>query len=521
MRSLKATGLLLALGFFAARSVAEELQWRAATPIKSETTPAATAPSSWNSAQPASNFSSAPLLSKPVPVTNVTPVDYRGAVPLVRGSMADEVRDVKLPTGPPLVDSTTSSGGSDKPSTEVIPVRPTPFSPSSHSSPILGGGSTSLFGGPNLCCDDSCCGCSGECCGCFDDCSCCRDRGCFWFGAELLAWRASSQRMLTLLSTFPSGTSEVDILMGNALGAQSLVDQNSLPSNNRGGARFTFGFWIPGCDCLGLEASYFFLGRRSSSAFFNSPNGSPILAIPFIDDATGQQRFGITAHPGPPLPIGGSFAFSASSYVWGVELNLRQKLLCGPCYFVDLLYGYRGIQVQDRIEVTDVETPLNGMGQPIQIWEKFNTLNQFNGGQVGIEGEWHFLPRCFLGGQFKLALGDVTQTVTINGVATPAFDPFGNSNLTLHAENNNIGKFTRNNFAVAPELNLKLGYDITERLQIWVGYDVLFLSSVVRAGDQIDTTFTFPNGQGPRPAVLFKTTSWTGQGFNLGLKYTF
>jgi hypothetical protein len=202
-------------------------------------------------------------------------------------------------------------------------------------------------------------------------------------------------------------------------------------------------------------------------------------------------------------------------------MNLRQKLLCGPNFYVDLLYGYRHLQLQDNINVLDVETPLNNQGQAVQIWESFTTRNQFNGGQVGIEGQWHFLPRFFVDGQFKLALGNVTQTVTINGQAIPALDPFGNSNLTLHAQDNNIGKFSRNTFAVAPELNLKLGYDITDHLQVWVGYDVLFLSSVVRAGDQIDTTFTFPPGQGPRPAVLFNTTSWVGQGFNVGLKYTF
>jgi hypothetical protein len=520
MRSLKATGFLLALGILAARSFAEDLQWRSATPIKAEATTATPASTPWNSAPTRSSRSTTSILSKPVPVTSITPVDYRGAVPLVRGTMADEVRDVKLPAGPPLPPDNTTIFGSDKPNTEVIPVKPREIS---NSSPTLGGGSTSLFSGPILgddcCCGCSgdCCGCCGDCCGCFDNCCCCRDRGCFWFSAEYLVWGVSREHMPALLTTFPNGTSELDIQSGTALGARNIVDQNNLPSTTRSGARFTAGFWLPCCDCLGLEASYFFLARRSSSAFFNSPNGLPILAVPFIDDATGQQRFGITAHPGPP--IAGSFAFNSSSYVWGVELNLRQKLVCGPCYFVDLLYGYRGIQVQDRIDILDVEAPFNG--QAVQIWERFATLNQFNGAQVGIEGEWHFLPRWFLGGQAKLALGNVTETVTINGVAIPAFDIFGNSNLTLHAENNNIGKFQHNNFAVAPELSLKLGYDITDHLQFWVGYDVLFLSNVARAGDQIDTRFTLPNGQGPHPAVLFKTTSWTGQGLNIGLKYTF
>ena len=515
MRCLKATGLLLALGFLTARSFAEELQWRAATPIKTGGTSAATEPPAIsNAAEPQSTPSQVTSLSKPVPVNNVIQVDYSGAVPLVRGkNMADDVRI--LPAGPPLIVDSPTVGGGDKPKTEVIPIKPKEITPSTP----MQDGSISMFGEPSLC-DDCCCGCSGDCCPCFDDCCCCcRDRGCFWFSAEGLAWGVSKQRMPPLLATFPNGTSEIAILQGSATGASTLVDENNLPGNFRAGARFTAGFWLPCCDCLGLEASYFFLGKRTSSAFFNSPNGSPILAIPFVDAATGQQRFGITAHPGPPIPVGGSFAFDASSFMWGAELNLRQKLCCGPCYFIDLLYGYRHIQLQDSINIVDVESPVQG--QSVTIWENFSTRNLFNGGQIGIEGEWHFRPRWFVGGQFKIALGNMTQTVTINGVAIPPFDPFGNSNLTLHAENSNIGKFTRNTFAVAPEAELKLGFDVTDHLRVWVGYDVLYLSSVVRAGDQIDTTFSFPPGQGPRPAVLFRTTSWVGQGVNLGVQYIF
>jgi len=37
-----------------------------------------------------------------------------------------------------------------------------------------------------------------------------------------------------------------------------------------------------------------------------------------------------------------------------------------------------------------------------------------------------------------------------------------------------------------PELNLKIGYDITPNLRAYVGYDFLFISSVVRPAEQID-----------------------------------
>src|SRR5262245_1831954 len=130
MRGLKVTCLLLALGFLAARSFAEELQWRAATPIKTETAPAATEPPAiWNAAQPQSAPSQVTARSKPVPVNNVIQVDYSGAVPLVRGkNMADDVRI--LPAGPPVIVDSPTVGGGDKPKTEVIPIKPKEISPS-------------------------------------------------------------------------------------------------------------------------------------------------------------------------------------------------------------------------------------------------------------------------------------------------------------------------------------------------------------------------------------------------------
>jgi hypothetical protein len=526
MRRLKATGLLLALGILAARSMAEEIQWRPATPNTtsgSSKGPATlvTEPDHAERSQP-----SPVILSKPVPLANVTPVDYRGAVPLVRSAMPmDDVRDVRiLPLGPPLNGNGVNVGG-DKQKEEVIPIQPKEVNPST---PMMGGGSTSWLGGPILG-DDCCCGCSDDCCGCFDNgCCCCAPRGNLWFSAEYLLWGVSQQHMPVLLETFPTGTSQTTVMTSNLL-ATPLVDQNSLPSNTRNGGRFTLGFWIPGCDDLGLEASYFFLGTRNSTAFFAS-SGNPILAIPLINAQNGQPVNAITAHPGPigdgnPLgTVAGSFGLTSQSYLWGVEMNLRQKLCCGPCFYVDLLYGYRHIQLQDFIGIADVETAL---GSTTTTLESFGTRNQFNGGQVGIDAQWHFRPRWFIGTQFKLALGNVTQTDEINGAAFTSIPGMGvmTTPPRLHAQQGlNIGTFSQNRFAVAPEVGLKLGFDITENLKFWVGYDCLFLSNVIRAGDQIDNTISpivagVP--QGNRPTVLFKTTSFTGQGVNFGLMYTF
>ena len=51
----------------------------------------------------------------------------------------------------------------------------------------------------------------------------------------------------------------------------------------------------------------------------------------------------------------------------------------------------------------------------------------------------------------------------------------------------NIGRYTQSKFAVVPEAGVKIGYHLTPNLRLAVGYNFLYLSSVLRPGDQIDT----------------------------------
>ena len=94
----------------------------------------------------------------------------------------------------------------------------------------------------------------------------------------------------------------------------------------------------------------------------------------------------------------------------------------------------------------------------------------------------------------KVALGDNYQSVSINGsslvsgafAATPGTSPGG-----IFTQATNIGLQTRNQFAVVPEAQVQLGYTIWSGIRLFVGYDFIYLSNVVRPGDQIDTTLNF------------------------------
>src|SRR5262249_48023859 len=115
------------------------------------------------------------------------------------------------------------------------------------------------------------------------------------------------------------------------------------------------------------------------------------------------------------------------------------------------------------------------------------TRNHFYGAQVGIAGQkqWGNLT---LDGVLKVALGATHEEVNIQGVQL--FPP-GTPNVDtrtggLFALSSNIGNFSRDRFAVVPEIGVTLGWYLTENVQLTVGYNFLYWSSVVRPGEQID-----------------------------------
>ncbi len=120
-------------------------------------------------------------------------------------------------------------------------------------------------------------------------------------------------------------------------------------------------------------------------------------------------------------------------------------------------------------------------------------------------------------------MGDVNQTASIAGSQNVA-GTGANSGVFANSSTN-AGNYSRNMFAFVPEGTLKIGVDVTDRLRLFVGYDILYLSNAVRAGDAIDTAINTnyqvggaPSGT-PRPAFVFRNSTFTAQGVTAGLEY--
>ena len=98
----------------------------------------------------------------------------------------------------------------------------------------------------------------------------------------------------------------------------------------------------------------------------------------------------------------------------------------------------------------------------------------------------------------------------------------------LLAAGPNLGRFTRDQFSVVPELTLNVGYNVTPNLRLFAGYNFLLWTNVIRPGDQIDhvVDLTFVPNAPPvsfsglnRPRPLFAQRDLVVNGIQFGLDW--
>ena len=349
-----------------------------------------------------------------------------------------------------------------------------------------------------------------------------------YVSAEYLLWATKGDVLPPLISQGSVG----DLAAGLRAGSEGLpgtvnlfggADYNTAV---RSGGRLMAGYWFGDDHCLGIEGGGFFLSSMSKD-FSATGFGSPILARPFFDTTEGGapnvEFVSLINAAGTPV-LGGTASASIRNSFWGAEANLRSNLWCGPRWDVDGLVGYRHLQLDETLNVSESLVGLGAAtGFTFASNDGFHVQNSFNGVQVGLDAERRF-GRWFLDLKTKVALGDVTERADLTGATTSAFNGattfVGNGGL-LTADR--VGSYRQSRFAVSPEVGLNLGYNITEHMRAFVGYDYLYLSSVARAGDQVNLNVNpnrFLGGGGPANSpFVFHSTDYWAQGVNFGLEF--
>lgn len=355
----------------------------------------------------------------------------------------------------------------------------------------------------------------------------CGPPGRAWVRFEWLFWVATGQSLPPLVAAAPAGTARpVAGVLGQPTTAV-LFGGNRGNNDFRNGFRITGGLWLNEAQTFGLQGNFFFLGQ-SRDQFAAGSNGSQVITRPFFNALLGRQDAELVSFPGA---LAGTVTASSQSNVIGAGVNAVHNLCCNPCGRIDLLYGYQYFNLRDQVEVQENLTSLGGAarvppGSTIQVLDRFRTSNNFNGGVIGLATERRY-SSLFVGVQAAVALGANTQTADIEGQTiitppggTPMVSPGG-----LLAQPSNIGHYSRTMFAVMPMVGVRAGMQVTNHARVYAGYNVMYLSNVLRAGDQIDTRVNpalIPPGVpgvGPAlPAFPAHSTDFWLHGVSLGVE---
>jgi len=417
--------------------------------------------------------------------------------------------------------------------------------------------------------------CDGDVTSVCDDCGV---TGGYWMRSEFLQWWTKGTRLPALLTT-----------SANPRGGGDLADPDTsvvfgatrVANRGRSSFRVRLGYWFDPCRNLGWEVEYFDLGLQPTAIVTRS-TGDPVLARPYFDAVNQIHASLLIAYPGLAL---GEFGARNTHYFQSTGASVRRTLLCytkcatcdagcgtgcggaglvedvgvmrgqgiegdpwlgagcgsactparcgGTSVCLDLVAGYRHYRMSDNLGIREIEV-VTGTGTQAQVGtafeinERFETLNRFNGGELGLiaridKGCWSFE---FLA---KMALGNNHQRVLIDGqtrVTVPGQDAIIHRGGLL-ALPTNIGVYTRDEFVVIPHFGAEVGYQVAPCLRVFAGYDFLYWANVMGSGDAIDTVVNPsqlpPNPlQGPaRPTFNWNDDSFWAQGIRVGTEWKF
>ena len=397
---------------------------------------------------------------------------------------------------PAFVPSKSAKPTSDVQQTAAEAIKADTPAPAKTLSPVASPMATSNLPEGSACAADVAAAC-GDTCASACDCLC-GPAGRFWIGAEYLYWTTKGNNYPVLATGALPGTPRgVAGTLGNA-GTSNLIDGRNVNSDWRSGFRLYGGMWLDECQRFGIEGNFFFLGNSNQHDAAGS-DGTNIVTRPFTNNVR-RNADGSFSQVAPyqdtqlvsfPNILRGTITADSKSELIGGGANFVRNLACSPCGRLDALLGYRYIGLNDTLTIREDLTGLPGSqfpGYRFQVEDRFRTENHFHGGVVGLAYERRF-SHFFFGLRSTVALGVNHSVVDISG-STTVTDPAGNSTKYaggLLAQPSNIGRYTRDSFAVVPEIGGKLGLQVTDYLRIFAGYNFLYMSNVTRPGDIIDT----------------------------------
>jgi hypothetical protein len=385
----------------------------------------------------------------------------------------------------------------------------------------------------------------------------------FWVTGEYLMWRFQDAPLPVLLLT--QGDTVAATAAGLPVGAIGTpgtqgVSPGAFHFGNASGGRMEFGGWLDSDRWLGCQVGAFGLQQKMASFSTSSPTdvtSTTVLAVPFINANGAESAIQLSD---ATTGVNAMASIQNQILLWGTEGNALFHVYSNNWFSFGMLGGVRYLDLEEslnfNVDITGTAVP----GSFSNFTDRFAARNQFYGGQVGgrVEFRWDGF---FVNVTGKAALGPVHQAIAINGVNTNNVTTADGSTVTvpigIFAQSSNIGKHDRDELGFVPEVQAQVGYQACRWFRIFAGYNYLWISSVVRPGNQIDRQFNpsnFPAGAagtfpGPflagvavppgvgglpanpglpaglttpfHPSVPFNASSFWAQGLNVGVEIRF
>lgn len=340
------------------------------------------------------------------------------------------------------------------------------------------------------------------------------------FGVEAMSWWfQGSPTPVPIVSNGVLGTPGSSVLLGGGS-----VDTNPNP-----GLRVSL-VYVPRQN-IGIDGNYLYVRERSATNGVSS-SGQPASAdifVPFYNVNTASEDINNLSHAGA---YAGNASTELINSMQGAEINVNWPLALGEPWDVRLFGGVRWLRLKEKY-VVNTSSP--NIKFPFDVWttnDTFDAQNNFWGGQLGARGAWR-RDNWLVSGAAQVALGGMVQKVNVNGeLVTNDFNNYGDTQTFAggyFALPTNSGTRSRTVFAAVPELKLNIGYFFTPTATISIGYDLVYMSSVVRPGEQIDrsinptqsvayTSDPLARLQGSaQPAFNYNTSSFWAQAVSIGV----
>lgn len=355
-------------------------------------------------------------------------------------------------------------------------------------------------------CGDDSCGCS----------TMCKPLD-MWAEVEFLMWWGKGSYVPALVTTAnPANVPADDAGQLDQLTTEILFGDENLGDEIQAGARLDFGIWLDPCHNVGLGVRTFGL-EGDSASFFEQSLGDPVLARPFFNALLLTEDAQLIAYTGVAE---GSIGVNYNSSFVATDVYARIMMERCPTNRVDLIGGYSYFRLADNLAIRSFvtgRTILND-GTTFDISESFGSSNVFHGGMLGFTGT-RARGRWSIDWLTKLSLGSNNQRVRIAGrtITTPLAGLPVTTQGGLLAQPSNIGEYENSQTVIVPELSANLNYHMSSNWSVGIGYNLLWMSSAVTAGEQIDRTVD-QSQLIQRPEFNFNTTDYWLMGINMSLR---